>query len=80
MEVVREYVDADRLSTVIALPESFKNQRVEVLVLPLPNQETKKKASDISSTLRSLVGAIPSTPLSLEELRSERLQKHEAPN
>lgn len=80
MEIVREYVDADRLSTVIALPESFKNQRVEVLVLPLPNQETKKKASDISSTIRSLVGAIPSTPLSLEELRSERLQKYEAPN
>ena len=80
MEVVREYVDADRLSTVIALPESFKNQKVEVIVLPLPKHDTNKRASDISSAIRSLVGAIPSTPLSLKELRLERLRKYETPD
>ena len=80
MEVVREYVDADRLSTVIALPESFKNQKVEVIVLPLPKHDANKRASDISSAIRSLVGAIPSTPLSLKELRLERLRKYETPD
>ena len=77
MEVIREYVDADRLSTVIALPESFRNQKVEVIVLPMPKHVTNKGDSDISSTIHSLVGAIPSTPLSLEELRLERLRKYE---
>lgn len=80
MEVVREFVGADRLSTVIALPESFKNQKVEVIVLPMPKHNTNKRAADISGTIRSLVGAIPSTPLSLEELRRERLQKYETPD
>lgn len=80
MEVVREYVDADRLSTVISLPESFRNRKVEVIVLPMPKQETKKNTTDIPSTIRSLVGAIPSTPLSLDELRCERLQKYETPD
>lgn len=77
MEVIREYVDADRLSTVIALPESFKNRKVEVIVLPMSKQKKEKTAADIPGTIRSLVGAIPPTPLSLDELRSERLQKYE---
>lgn len=80
MEVIREYVDANRLSAVIALPESFRNRKVEVIVLPMPKHDLKKRTADISGTVRSLVGAIPSTPLSLEELRSERLQKYETPD
>ncbi len=34
MEVVREYIDANRLMSVMTLPEHFKDCRLEVIVLP----------------------------------------------
>lgn len=78
MEVVRRYMDADSLMTVMKLPEKFKNRKLEVIVLPAEEQEnTPKKATDIEQALQSLVGAIPYTDMSLEELREERLKKYE---
>ena len=35
MEVVRKIVDAKKLMSVIPLPETMRNRRVEVIVLPL---------------------------------------------
>lgn len=78
MEVVRKYMDADSLMTVMKLPEKFKNRKLEVIVLPAEEQENiPKKATDIEQALQSLVGAIPYTDMSLEELREERLKKYE---
>lgn len=78
MEVVRKYMDADNLMTVMKLPEKFKNRKLEVIILPAEEQEnTPKKATDIEQALQSLVGAIPYTDMSLEELREERLKKYE---
>lgn len=78
MEVVRRYMDADSLMTVMKLPEKFKNRKLEVIVLPAEEQENiPKKATDIEQALQSLVGAIPYTDMSLEELREERLKKYE---
>ena len=36
-----------------------------------------EQAKDIPSIVQSLIGAIPPTPLSLDELREERLEKYE---
>lgn len=78
MEVVRKYIDADSLMTVMQLPEKFRNRKLEVIVLPVEEQEkSSKKAAEIDQTLQSLVGAIPYTDMSLEELREERLKKYE---
>ncbi|MCM1086881.1 MAG: hypothetical protein NC318_02640 [Blautia sp.] len=78
MEVVRKYIDADSLMTVMKLPEKFRNRKLEVLILPADEQEkSSKKAIDIDKALQSLVGAIPYTDMSLEELREERLKKYE---
>lgn len=78
MEVVRKYIDADSLMTVMRLPEKFRNRKLEVIVLLAEEQEkSSKKASDIDQALQSLVGSIPYTDMSLEELREERLKKFE---
>lgn len=69
MEVVRKYIDADSLMTVMKLPEKFRNRKLEVIVLPVEEQEkVSKKTADIDQALHSLVGAIPYTDMSLEEL------------
>lgn len=63
---------------IMTLPETFKNRKLEVIVFPAEEHEkSSKKAVDIEHALQSLVGAIPYTDMSLEELREERLKKYE---
>ena len=75
MEAIRKYIDASSLITVMALPETFKNRKLEVLVFPMEEQESEK--TDIESVVQSLIGAIPATDMSLEEMREERRLKYE---
>ncbi len=78
MEIVRKYVDADSLMAIMRLPEKFKNRKLEVIVLPVEEQEKPlKEAADIDRAIQSLTGAIPYTDMSIEELREERLKKYE---
>ena len=78
MEAIRKYIDADSLMTVMRLPEQFRNRKLEVLIIPADEPEkSSKKAADIDRALQSLIGAIPYTDMSLEELREERLKKYE---
>lgn len=78
MEVVRKYIDADSLMTVMKLPEKFRNRKLEVIILPVEDREgVSKKKTDIEQALQSLAGAIPYTDMTLEELREERLRKYE---
>jgi hypothetical protein len=43
MQVVRKVIDSEMLGSIIVLPESFRNKKVEVLVLQVQNaQETPK--------------------------------------
>ena len=58
--------------------EKFRNRKLEVIIIPAEEQEkSSKKAGDIVQALQSLIGAIPYTDMSLEELREERLKKYE---
>ena len=66
MEAIRRYIDANSLMSVMALPESFINRKLEVLVFPIDEQEVAKKV-DVESVVQSLIGIIPSTDMSLEE-------------
>lgn len=77
MEAIRKYIDASTLMSVMTLPETFKNRKLEVLIFPAEEQESVKRKADIESVVQSLIGAIPNTDMSLEELREERLQKYE---
>ncbi len=78
MEVIRKYIDAENLLSIMTLPETFKNRRLEVIILPAEEEtKKKKKESDIDQAIQALAGAVPYTGLSLEELREERLNKYE---
>lgn len=80
MEVVRKIVDAKKLMSVIPLPETMHNRRVEVIVLPAEEQkvsENLKKSGNIESLVDSLVGVIRDTGMTLEDYRAERLRKYE---
>lgn len=50
-----------------------------MIVFPLEEHAKKlpEKISEIDTAIQSLVGAVPSTDLSLPELREERLRKYE---
>ena len=78
MEVIREFIDASSLMTVMALPEAFQNRKLEVIVLPVEDPVPVQKNADIMGTIQSLVGAVLYTDQSLEALRAERLEKYEA--
>lgn len=78
MEVIRKFMDANRLMSIMSLPEAFQNRKLEIIILPTDEPAARTKQTDTSSVVQSLVGAIPYTNLSLSELREERLGKYEA--
>ena len=80
IEVIRKFIDANSLMSIMTLPEAFRNQKLEVIVLPADEQEqtSEEQTKDIQNIVRTLVGSIPHTDLSLNELRDERLKKYEA--
>ena len=79
MEVVRKIVDARKLMSIIPLPETMRNRRLEVIVL-LAEEKTSEhpKNNNIEDIVDSLVGIIPDTGRSLEDYRAERLEKYES--
>lgn len=80
MEVIRKFIDANSLMSIMTLPEAFRNQKLEIIVLPAdePGQTSEERTKDVQNIVQSLVGSIPHTDLSLNELRNERLKKYEA--
>ena len=66
MEVVRQIVDGSELANIIPLPMSFRNGKVEVIVLPVAEKLSLAKYSGRSldemlkgSITQSLIGAVP---------------------
>lgn len=69
MEVIRKYINASSLLSIMKLPENFKNQKLEVIILPTEEKESSEE--DVKDIVQSLVGAIPYTDMTLSELREE---------
>ena len=79
MEVVRKIVDARKLMSIIPLPETMRNRRLEVIVLPAEEKTLEQpKDNNIEAIVDSLVGIIPDMGKSLEDYRAERLKKYES--
>lgn len=78
MEVIRKFIDANSLMSIMTLPETFRNQKLEVIVRPADEQTSVKREESTQDIVQSLIGAIPYTSLSLKECRDERLEKYEA--
>ena len=77
MEVVRRFIDASNLMSIMPLPETFQGRKLEIIVLPAEDPNTDTEKTDTKSIVQSLIGAIPSTDLAPSALREERLQKYE---
>ena len=84
MDFIREVIDSSVLEHVLTLPRSFQDRKVEILVFPVHEQEKKtsidqRKINDLmeGSVTQSLIGAIPHPDITLDEIRSLRLQKYD---
>ena len=77
MEVVRRFIDANNLMSIMPLPEAFQGRKLEIIVLPAEEPDVAADKADTKSIVQSLIGAIPSTDLTLSALRDERLGKYE---
>ncbi|MCD8078400.1 MAG: hypothetical protein LUE63_08535 [Lachnospiraceae bacterium] len=82
MEMVRQYIDASKLMSVISLPKALQNSLLEIIVFPAENMnqekaETKDKGTRVSDIVDSLTGIIPDNGMTLEDYRAERLSKYE---
>jgi len=84
MEFVREIVDSSTLDQVLTLPRSFLNRKVEILVFPVQEREkrvniSKEKINELmeGSITQSLIGAVPYSDITPEEIRSMRLRKYD---
>lgn len=78
MEVVREFIDASKLASVITLPEALKNRRLEIIVLPAEEHVKKNvQNNQIENIVDMLTGSIPDDGMTLEEYRNERLGRYE---
>ena len=78
MEVIRKFIDASALMSIMALLEAFRNRKLEIIVLPADDDTPVQQKADVEDVVQSLVGAIPYTGLTLAELRDEKLGKYEA--
>jgi hypothetical protein len=43
MQFVRTIVESSRLGQVIDIPKELRNRKVEVLILPIPDEDRQKK-------------------------------------
>ena len=59
MEVIRKFIDANSLMSIMALPEVFRNRKLEVIVLPADEESAIQQKPDVAGIVQSLVGAIP---------------------
>ncbi|MDY2628039.1 MAG: UDP-N-acetylenolpyruvoylglucosamine reductase [Lachnospiraceae bacterium] len=72
MELV-DQIPEDKLIFVIQIMQGMKG-----LYEGSGNSKENKKSEDVESIVQSLVGAIPSIDMTLEDFREERLRKYEA--
>jgi hypothetical protein len=87
MEALRKIIDSKALETLFPLPKSFRNKDIEIIILPVNKKEEKPHVSRQmidemlpGSITQSLIGAIPFSNISLDDIRLERLQKYESIN
>ena len=74
MEAVRKILDASQLTSVISLPETFKNRKLEVIVFPVEEAADPEWGREKSEmVVDSLTGSVPNAGLELEEYRDKRL-------
>jgi hypothetical protein len=82
--VYKQIVSANVLSGVIAMPQIFRNKRVEVIIREAPESVSAPKIDMANiermmdgSITQSLIGIVQSSGKTLDDYRAERLSKYE---
>ena len=53
MEVIRKFIDANSLMSIMALPEAFRNRKLEIIVLPTEEETTTQQKPDVAGIVQS---------------------------
>ncbi|MDR0682609.1 MAG: hypothetical protein LBG15_12315, partial [Dysgonamonadaceae bacterium] len=76
METLRKIIDSKALETLFPLPKSFQNRDIEIIILPVNEKRekphvTRQMIDEMlpGSITQSLIGAIPSSNISLDDIR-----------
>lgn len=82
MEFVRKIVDASSLMKIMQLPDTLMNRKLEIIVLPVEDNQKgafqeSMAVSGISDITQSLIGSIPISDITREQIKEERLKKYE---
>jgi hypothetical protein len=84
MASLKHIVDGKLLGSVVSLPESFLNIKLEITITPTVSDHdktslTRNKLRSLlkGSVTESLSGSLPHTDMTLEDLRAERLNRFE---
>jgi len=87
MEAVKKIIDSKLLNGVVTLPKNFRDKKVEIIIFlseekkALPKLSIKEIDAMVKGSVSaSLVGVLPDSGKSLEEYRTERLNKYEHTN
>lgn len=80
MEFVRKIADASSLMKIVQLPDTLMNRKLEIIVLPVDHsqKETVREnmtVSGLSDITQSLIGSIPVSDITIEEIKEERLKQ-----
>ena len=51
MEVIRKFIDANSLMSIMNLPEAFRNQKLEVILLPADEQVSEGQSKGIQNVI-----------------------------
>lgn len=78
MDFVRKVVNASSLASIITLPQSLMNQKLEIIVLPTGEKENSVQENSVKAGIAySLLGAISADNMDIEKIKEERLNKYE---
>lgn len=83
MDFVRKIVDASSLMKIMQLPDTLLGRKLEIIVLPADDNQNKTlqkeiTVSGISDITQSLIGSIPNSDITVDQIREERLKKYES--
>ena len=53
MEVIRKFIDANSLMSIMALPEAFRNRKLEIIVLPTEEETITQQKPDVAGIVQS---------------------------
>ena len=71
MEVIRKIVDIDRVRAFIDIPKSFKHSKVEILILPAEDNQTKQTSDSFNPEDFYGISNIGNIDKAIREIRAE---------